>query len=124
MRASSHSGPENAQHTHTHARTHTHTTHTRTHTHAHTHNTHTHTHTHAQTHTHTHAQHTHTHTHAHTHTTHTHTHVGFPCFMGTFHRRNGFYTVQTVFYPLTLPLSLNLTITGDILQFTFSKNIT
>ncbi len=50
--------------------------------------------------------HTHSHTHTHTlthnsfsHTlTHTHTlaHVGFPCFMGTFHRRNGFYTVQSV----------------------------
>ncbi len=79
--------------------------------HTHTHNTHTHTHTR------THTTHTHTHT--------THTHVGFPCFMGTFHRRNGFYTVQTVYsYPLTLPLSLNLTITGDILQFYISKNIT
>ncbi len=36
--------------------------------------------------------------------THTHTHVGFPCFMGTFHRRNGFYTVQTVYsIPLHCP---------------------
>ncbi len=26
----------------------------------------------------------------------THTHVGFLWFTGTFHRRNGFYTVQTV----------------------------
>ncbi len=41
--------------------------------------------------------------HTHTHT-HTHTHVGFPCFMGTFHRRNGFYTVQTVYsIPLHCP---------------------
>jgi len=28
----------------------------------------------------------------------THTHIGFPCFMGTYHRRNGFYTLQTVYY--------------------------
>ncbi len=34
---------------------------------------------------------------------HTHT-VVFPCFMGTFHRRNGFYTVQTVYsIPLHCP---------------------
>ncbi len=47
---------------------------------------------------------THTHKiHSHSHT-HTHTHVGFPCFMGTFHRRNGFYTVQTVYsIPLHCP---------------------
>ncbi len=35
--------------------------------------------------------------------THTHTHtVLFPCFMGTFHRHNGFYTVQTVKTSLSL----------------------
>ncbi len=28
---------------------------------------------------------------------HTHTHIGFPCLLGTLHRRNGFHTVQTVF---------------------------
>ncbi len=40
----------------------------------------------------------HTHTHTHTHTlSHTHTHTcWFLCFTGTFHRRNGFYTVQAV----------------------------
>ncbi len=66
------------------------------HKHAHTH-THTHTHTHIHTHTHTYI-HTHTHTQTHTHTyTHTHTHTfWFLWFTGTFHRRNGFYTVQTV----------------------------
>ncbi len=49
--------------------------------------------THARTHTHT---HTHTDTHTHTHA-HTHTHTcWFLWFMGTLHRRNGFYTVQTV----------------------------
>ncbi len=41
------------------------------------------------------------HTHTHTHT-HTHAHVVFPCFMGTFHRHNGFYTVQTVKTSLSL----------------------
>ncbi len=49
----------------------------------------------AHTHTHTHARmrtHTHTHTRARTHT---HT-CWFLWFTGTFHRRNGFYTVQTV----------------------------
>ncbi len=45
--------------------------------------------------------HTHTHTHTQTHT-HTHTHVVVPCFMGTFHRHNGFYTVQTVKTSLSL----------------------
>ncbi len=41
---------------------------------------------------------THTHTHARTHVhTHTHTHTRwFLWFTGTLHRRNGFYTVQTV----------------------------
>jgi len=40
--------------------------------------------------------HTHAHTRTHTHT-HTHTHTcWFLWFMGTFHRRNGFYTVQAV----------------------------
>ncbi len=71
------------------------------HTHAHTHaHTHTHTHTHTQSHTHTHTHNTHTHTHTHTHTTHTHTHshthMSFLWKVGTSHRRNGFYTVQTV----------------------------
>ncbi len=65
---------------------HTHTPHT----HAHTHHTHTHTDTHTHTHT-----HTRTHTHTHTHTPHTHT-CWFLWFTGTFHRRNGFYTVQAV----------------------------
>ncbi len=49
------------------------------------------THTHRRTHTHTHAR-----THAHTHAR-THAHNDwFLWFMGTLHRRNGFYTVQTV----------------------------
>ncbi len=49
-------------------------------------------HTHTQSHTHT---HTHTHTHNHTppHTPHT---CWFLWFMGTLHRRNGFYTEQSV----------------------------
>ncbi len=84
--------------TYTHARTHaTHArTHARTHTHTHT-DTRTRTHTDTHTHTHTHTDTLTPHTHRHTHT---HTHVGFPCFMGTFHRRNGLYTVQTVYlYP-------------------------
>ncbi len=64
-----------------HARAHTHTrTHARTHAH-----THTHTRTQARMHT-----HTHTHTRTHTHT------CWFLWFTGTLHRRNGFYTVQTV----------------------------
>ncbi len=52
-------------------------------------------------HTHTHP-HAHTHAHAHAHAlarthTHTHTHIcWFLWFTGTFHRRNGFYTVQAV----------------------------
>ncbi len=44
---------------------------------------------HTQTHTHTHTQHTHTHTH-------THTLMFVFVKSGTSHRRNGFYTVQTV----------------------------
>ncbi len=42
--------------------------------------------------------HTHTHTLSHTHINRevTHTHVVFPCFMGSFHKRNVFSTVQTV----------------------------
>ncbi len=60
-----------------------------------THGAHTHTHTHTRTHARTHT-HTHTHTPARTHA-HTHTHTcWFLWFTGTFHRRNGFYTVQTV----------------------------
>ncbi len=69
---------------------------TNTHTHTHTHHTHTHKHT---PHTHTHTPHTTTHTPHNTHNTphHTHTHTcWFLWFTGTFHRRNGFYTVQTV----------------------------
>ncbi len=54
---------------------------------------------HARTDTRTHTR-THGHAHARTHTrrhTHTHTHTcWFLWFMGTFHRRNGFYTVQAV----------------------------
>ncbi len=47
---------------------------------------------------------------AHTHT-HTHTHTRcFLWFTGTFHRRNGFYTVQTV---SAIALHLNLALTGD-----------
>ncbi len=63
--------------------------------------THAHTHTHYTSHTHS-TLHTHTHTHTHTAHymyTHTHTHTHtcwFLWFTGTFHRRNGFYTVQTV----------------------------
>ncbi len=41
--------------------------------------------------------HTHTHTHTARARTHTHTHVWFAILVGTIHRRNGFYTVQTVF---------------------------
>ncbi len=75
----------------------------------------THTHTHARTHMHTHARtHAHTHKHTHTHTnTHTHTHTCWLLwFTGTLHRRNGFYTVQTVCCP-TPTLHLNLALTGD-----------
>jgi len=54
--------------------------------------------------------HTHTHTHTHTLTlARTHT-CWFLWFTGTFHRRNGFYTVQTV---CAIALHLNLALTGD-----------
>ncbi len=83
-------------HKHEHTRTQTHHTHKRAHVHTHKH-THVHTHTRAHTYTHTNT-HTYTHTHTHTHRhTHTHTHTcWFLWFTGTFHRHNGFYTVQTV----------------------------
>ncbi len=73
---------------------------------------------HAHTRTHTHARartHTHTRTHAHTHT------HRFPFFVGTLHRRNGFYTVQTVF---SIVLESNPTpkptLTGNLCYFRFS----
>ncbi len=70
---------------------------------------HFHTHTHARMYTHAHA-HTNTHTHTHTHT---HT-CWFLWFTGTLHRRNGFYTVQTVCAISPTPtLHLNLALTGD-----------
>ncbi len=47
---------------------------------------------------------THTHTHTHTYT------CWFLWFTGTLHRRNGFYTVQTV---CAIALHLNLALTGD-----------
>ncbi len=50
------------------------------------------------------------HKHAHTHT-HTHTRW-FLWFTGTFHMRNGFYTVQAV-CAIALHLHLNLALTGD-----------
>ncbi len=55
---------------------------------------------------------THSHTRTHTLTlTHTHTHTcWFLWFTGTFHRRNGFYTVQAV---CAIALHLNLALTGD-----------
>ncbi len=62
------------------------------------------------------AVHTHTHIHMHTRAracTHTHTHTHtcwFLWFTGTFHRRNGFYTVQAV---CAIALHLNLALTGD-----------
>ncbi len=119
------------RHARIHALTHTHArTQTRRHAHTHTH-THRHAriHTHAYTHSHTYAltqtrANTLTHSHtctrtetqtcmqAHTHT-HTHSHVVFPCFMGTLHRRNGLYTVQTVF---SIALHLNLPLTGHFLH--------
>ncbi len=56
----------------------------------------------------------------HTHT-HTHTHVYLAIQMGTFHRRNGFYTVQTV---CAIALHLNLALTGNILHFyNFKKTL-
>ncbi len=91
----------NAHHSHTYTHTHTHThTHTDTHSlsHSHTH-THSHTDTHSLSHRHTLTLTlTHTHTLSHRHTlTLTHTHAcWFLWFTGTFHRRNGFYTVQAV----------------------------
>ncbi len=71
---------------------------------------------HARTHAHRRSQaHTHTHSQARMHLhTHTHTHIVFPCFMGTFHRCNGFYTVQTVFY---IALHLNLPSHETFMQF-------
>ncbi len=39
-------------------------------------------------------------------------------FMGTFHiMRNGIYTQQTILYPLTLVLPLNLPLTQNFLYF-------
>ncbi len=49
--------------------------------------------------------------------TYAHTHIGFQCFMGTFHRRNGFYTVQTTFYRPILTLQLNLPLKENFGQF-------
>ncbi len=91
-------------HTLTAAAPHTQVTHTHTLSHTHTHrDTHTHTHTHTLTAAAPHTQVTHTLSLTHTHTlgierainTHTHT-VWHMWFTGTLHRRNGFYTVQTV----------------------------
>ncbi len=56
--------------------------------------------------------HTHTHTHTHTKT------CWFLWLTGTFHRRNGFYTVQTVF---SIALHLNLPLTRNIVHFYFLK---
>ncbi len=57
-----------------------------------------------------------THTHAHTHTrTHAHTHT-FLWKVGTSHRRNGFYTVQTV-SAIALHLNLSLTEYGVFLPY-------
>ncbi len=55
--------------------------------------------------------------------THTHKHTcWFLWFMGTLHRRNGFYTVQTV---CALALHLNLALTGDgVFQLTPQKTHT
>ncbi len=70
------------------------------------------------------------HTHTHTHTTHTHTHTPhthhthscwFLWFTGTFHRCNGFYTVQAVCYCPTPTLHLNLALTGDCAFLFFLK---
>ncbi len=73
----------------------------------------------------------HTHTHTHTHTlslTHTHTHtlththkerVWSAILVGTLHRRNGFYTVQTVF---SIALHLNLPLTGNCAFLLSQKN--
>ncbi len=72
-----------------------------------------HKHAHTYIHTHKHIlslshKHTHTHTHIHSHL-HTHT-CWFLWFTGTLHRRNDFYTVQTV---CAIALHLNLALTGD-----------
>ncbi len=92
-------------HRHTDTQLHTDTTHTDTQLHTDTQYTQTHTDTHRHTVTHRHTQtHTDTHRHTDTHTlslslTHTHTHTHtcwFLRFTGTFHRRNGCYTVQAV----------------------------
>ncbi len=60
----------------------------------------------------------HTHTHACTHT-HARTHTRwFLWLTGTLHWRNGCYTVQTLFF---YALHLNLPLTGNFCNFTFSK---
>ncbi len=57
----------------------------------------------------------------HTHT-HTHTHVWSAILVGNLHRRNGFYTVQTVFSNRPTPtLHLNLPLTGNFVHFYFLK---
>ncbi len=56
--------------------------------------------------------HTHTHTHTHTHS--------FPCFMKTFHRRNGFYTVWTVI-SIPSPSPYNLLLTQNFMRFKIFK---
>ncbi len=63
------------------------------------------------------------HTHTHTHNTHTKTHTTFVFVnCGDFHRRNGFYTVQTVFSIAPTPtLHLNLPLTGNFVHFTSQK---
>ncbi len=54
--------------------------------------------------------------------THTHTHVWSAILVGTLHRRNGFYTAQTVFsIALHLNLHLNLHLTGNYRHFYFLK---
>ncbi len=58
--------------------------------------------------------HTHTHTRTHTHThTHTHTQCCFLWFKGTLHRRNGFYTLQTV-RAIALPTWLTKRVTFHV----------
>ncbi len=48
-----------------------------------------------------------------------HTHVWWSAILvGTLHRRNGFYTVQTVF---SIALHLNLPLTGNFVHFYFLK---
>ncbi len=51
--------------------------------------------------------------------THTLTHVVFCGLLGTLHRSNGFYTVQTV---CAIALHLNLGLTGDFVHFRLKKN--